>query len=98
MIRKSKEFFVCDGLFFSLHSEIFANRFCFINSNPVTLKTDVINLVAGFNDDIKDGMINLLSMEFLCNLGIQYILGKTLLALLTLTLSSKCFVQTLNVL
>ena len=35
MICKSKKFFARDKLFSFLCSEIFANRFCFTNSNPV---------------------------------------------------------------
>ena len=34
MIYKSKTFFACGKSFFALHSEIFANQFCFTNSNP----------------------------------------------------------------
>ena len=35
MICKSKNFFARDNFFSFLCSEIFANRFCFTNSNPV---------------------------------------------------------------
>ena len=56
----------------------------------ITLKTDVINLVWGFNDDIGDAMINLVSVGFLRNLEIKYILGKTLLSSLTLNLKYSC--------
>ena len=35
MICKSKAFFACGGFFSLLHSDIFANRFRFTNSNPV---------------------------------------------------------------
>ena len=36
MIYKSKTFFACGKSFFALHSEIFANQFCFTNSNLET--------------------------------------------------------------
>ena len=43
-------------------------------------------IVRDFNDDFRDTMINLAFEDFFFNLGIQYILGKTLSSWLTLIL------------